>query len=96
VTVFDPINQSTVKFVDLTASKIEDLQANLIMPEPCPFLSQHLPICSIVRPTATHGAAMAAVKTLTANGLFIGQTQEFMTLLMDLASDADQAPREVI
>ena len=92
VTVFDPINGSTVTFVDLTASTDEHLQANLIMPEPCPFLSQdHLPICSIVRPTATQGAAMAAVKTLTANGLFIGQTQEFFQLLQDLASDADAA-----
>jgi len=91
VTVFDPINGSTVTFVDLTASKDEHLQANLIMPEPCPFLSQDLPICSIVRPTATQGAAMAAVNTLTANGLFIGQTQEFFQLLQDLASDADAA-----
>jgi len=91
LTVFDPINGSTVTFVDLTASTDEHLQANLIMPEPCPFLSQSLPICSIVRPTATQGAAMAAVKTLTANGLFIGQTQEFFQLLQDLASDADAA-----
>jgi len=91
VTVFDPINGSTVTFVDLTASTDEHLQANLIMPEPCPFLSQDLPICSIVRPTATQGAAMAAVNTLTANGLFIGQTQEFFQLLQDLASDADAA-----
>ena len=94
VTVFDPINNSSVTFVDLTASTDEHLQANLIMPEPCPFLSHWLPICSIVRPTATRGAAMAAVQTLTANGLFIGQTQEFFALLPDLATDADQARRE--
>ena len=61
VTVFDPINQSTVTFKDLTARTDEHLQANLIMPEPCPFLSKHLPLCSIVRPTATKGAAMGAV-----------------------------------
>ena len=91
VTVFDPINGSTVTFVDLTASTDEHLQANLIMPEPCPFLSQSLPICSIVRPTETEGAAMGAANTLTANGLFIGQTQEFFQLLQDLASDADAA-----
>jgi len=91
LTVFDPINGSTVTFVDLTASTDEHLQANLIMPEPCPFLSQSLPICSIVRPTETEGAAMGAANTLTANGLFIGQTQEFFQLLQDLASDADAA-----
>jgi hypothetical protein len=94
VTVFDPINNSTVTFNDLTASTDEHLQANLIMPEPCPFLSQQLPICSIVRPTATQGAAMAAANVLVANGLFIGQTQEFFALLADLATDADQAHRE--
>jgi hypothetical protein len=91
VSVFDSINMSTVTFTDLTANTDEHLQANLIMPEPCPFLSTQLPLCSIVRPTATAGAAMAAVNTLTANGLFIGQTQEFMQLLQDLASDADAA-----
>ena len=93
VSVFDPINMSTVTFVDLTASTDEHLQANLIMPEPCPFLSPRLPVCSIVRPTATAGAAMGAVKVLTANGLFIGQTAEFAQLLLDLASDADAAMR---
>ncbi|HEX6565077.1 MAG TPA: twin-arginine translocation signal domain-containing protein [Chthoniobacterales bacterium] len=90
VTAFNP---SFVQFVDLTASNDEHLQANLIMPEPCPFLHKSLPLCSIVRPTATRGAAMAAVNTLTANGLFIGQTREFSQLLHDLASDADAAKR---
>ena len=36
---------------------------------------------------------MAAVQALTADGLFIGQTQEFMELLQDLAADADAARR---
>jgi hypothetical protein len=95
LTVFDKVNMSTVTFNDLTASTKENLQANLIMPEPCPFLNRKMfPICSIIRPTETEGAAMGALKALTGNGLFIGQTQEFMTLLMDLATDADQARRE--
>jgi hypothetical protein len=95
LTVVDPINNnSTVTFVDLTASTDELLQANLIMPEPCPFLDRNFPICSIVRPTETKGAAMGAVNALTADGLFIGQTLEFAQLLKDLASDADAAGRE--
>jgi hypothetical protein len=95
VSVMDPINNSTVTFVDLTLdSTPATLRNNLIMPEPCPFLNQKFPICSIVRPTATKGAAMAAVNALTADGLFIGQTQEFEQLLKDLASDADAARRE--
>ena len=91
-TVTDPINNSTVTFTDLTVPS-ETLQANLIMPEPCPFLSTSLPICSIVRPTETKGFATGVVQGLTATGLFMGQTPEFMELLADLATDADQAQR---
>jgi len=61
------------------------------MPEPCPFLNRSFPICSIVRPTETKGAAMGAAKALTDDGLFIGQSPEFFQLLTDLARDADQA-----
>jgi hypothetical protein len=35
----------------------QTFQINLIMPEPCPFLSRKLPRCSIIRPTETKGAA---------------------------------------
>ena len=91
LTVSDPINNSTVRFVDLTASTDETLEANLIMPEPCPFLSSSFPICSIIRPTQTSGAAMGAVKALTLDGLFMGQTHEFFQLLQDLAAAADAA-----
>ncbi len=94
LTVIDPVNKSTVTFNDLTADTTETLQANLIMPEPCPFLSRKFPICSIIRPTNTRGAAMGAVKALTADGLFIGQTHAFTELLADLAADADRAKRE--
>jgi hypothetical protein len=71
----------------------EDFQTNLIMPEPCRFLSRKLPVCSIIRPTETKGAAMAAVKFLTDMGLFIGQSPQFFAFLRDLAEDADEATR---
>ena len=48
----------------------ELLQANLIMPEPCPFLDRNFPICSIVRPTETKGAAMGALNALTRGRTF--------------------------
>jgi len=70
------------------------LQANLIMPEPCPFLSRTFPNCSIIRPTATRGAAMGAVKGLKDDGLFIGQSPAFFNLLNRLAEEADEAERE--
>jgi Ferritin-like domain len=72
----------------------QDFQTNLIMPEPTVFLSRKLPACSIIRPTATKGAAMGALKALTADGLFIGQSQAFFDYLRDLAEDADEAHRE--
>ncbi len=72
----------------------QDFQTNLIMPEPVPFLHRKFPPCSIIRPTKTKGAAMGAVKALTADGLFIGQPPQFFELLRDLAEDADEARRE--
>jgi hypothetical protein len=70
----------------------EDFQTNLIMPEPTIFLNRKFPVCSIIRPTETRGAAMGAVKALTADGLFIGQSQAFFSALRDLAAAADAAP----
>jgi hypothetical protein len=70
-------------------------QTNLIMPEPCPFISTSLPACSVVRPTNTTGAATGALKFLTAMGLFIGQSPAFFTYLTGLATAADAAQREV-
>jgi hypothetical protein len=69
----------------------ELLQTNLIMPEPTIFLDRKFPICSIIRPTETDGAAMGALKALTANGLFIGQSAEFFAVMKDLAQAADAA-----
>src|SRR6266480_81393 len=66
-------------------------QTNLIMPEPTIFLNRKFPICSIIRPTETDGAAMAALNALTADGLFIGQPPAFFALLSQLAQAADAA-----
>ena len=68
-------------------------QPNLIMPEPCPFISTSLPACSVVRPTNTAGVARGALKFLTAMGLFIGQSDAFFTFMTNLAAAADAAQR---
>jgi hypothetical protein len=68
-------------------------QTNLIMPEPTVFLDRKFPICSIIRPTQTVGAAVGAVKGLAASGLFTGQSQEFFTAATALAQAADAATR---
>lgn len=95
--VIDPVTGVSVTFPDLNTPPFggENFQTNLIMPEPTVFLSRQFPPCSIIRPTETKGAAMDAVQSLTGDGLFIGQSPEFMELLQDLASDADKARREM-
>jgi hypothetical protein len=87
----DPTNG--LVFPDLNAPPFggEQFQTNLIMPEPTIFLSRRFPIVSIIRPTETTGAAMAALNALTADGLFIGQTPAFFALLTQLAQAADHA-----
>jgi hypothetical protein len=70
---------------------LEDTKTNLIMPEPTAFLRRKFPACSIIRPTNTKGAAMGAVKALTADGLFIGQPPQFFHVLRELATAADAA-----
>jgi hypothetical protein len=95
LTAVDPVTGVSVTFPDLNSSPFggEDFQTNLIMPEPCPFLSRKLPPCSIIRPTETKGIAKGVVNFLTAMGLFIGQPPAFFELLDDLAEDADGARR---
>ena len=90
----DPTNG--LVFPDLNSPPFggEDFQTNLIMPEPTVFLNRKFPVCSIIRPTETVGAAMGAVNFLTATGLFRGQSPAFFSLLHNLAEEADQAQDE--
>ena len=95
LTAVDPVTGVSVTFPNLNAPPFggEEFQTNLIMPEPCPFISRKLPPCSVIRPTETKGIAMGVVKFLTAMGLFIGQSPAFFALMQDLAEDADAAHR---
>ncbi|HEX6804374.1 MAG TPA: hypothetical protein VF133_11900 [Terriglobales bacterium] len=88
----DPVTGVSVTFPDLGSAE-EDLKSNLIMPEPCPFISRKLPRCSVIRPTETKGIAMGVVNFLTAMGLFAGQSQEFLSFMINLAQAADAAQR---
>jgi hypothetical protein len=90
----DPTNGLT--FPDLNSPPFggETFQTNLIMPEPCHFLSPSLPLCSVIRPTNTNGAATGALKFLTAMGLFFGQSQGFFDYMAGLAAAADAATRQ--
>jgi hypothetical protein len=95
LTAVDPVTGVSVIFPDLNSPPFagEEFQTNLIMPEPCPFLSRSLPGCSIIRPTKTDGVAMGALKFLTDMGLFIGQSSAFFAYMSQLAHDADAAVR---
>jgi len=52
-------------------------------------------LATLIRPTNTTGAATGALKFLTAMGLFIGQSQDFFSYLMELAAAADAAQRGI-
>lgn len=89
----DPTNGLVFPDLNSPPFDTEEFQTNLIMPEPCPFLSRELPACSVIRPTETKGVAKSVVNFLTAMGLFLGQSPDFFELLGDLANEADQAKR---
>jgi hypothetical protein len=91
--LIDPTNG--LVFPNLNVSGGEDTQTNLIMPEPTIFLSRKFPAVSIIRPTEIGGSggAIATVKAWTADGLFIGQSQEFFAVLRGLAAQADEVRR---
>ena len=69
------------------------LQPSLIFPVPFEFKG-NLPRVSMIRPlTDKFGGAVATIKSFTADGLFIGQSQEFLNLLNTMAVAADAAVR---
>jgi hypothetical protein len=68
-------------------------QPSLIFPVPFEFKGS-LPHVSMIRPlTDKFGGAVATIKSFTADGLFIGQSQEFLNLLNTMAVAADAAVR---
>ncbi len=70
------------------------VQPSLIFPVPCEFISPNLPHVAIIRPlTDKFGGAVATIKSFTADGLFIGQSQQFLKTLQTMAAEADAAVR---
>src|SRR5580692_11155959 len=80
--VADPVNPNPL------------LQTNLIFPVPCEFISSKLPKCAVIRPTSPGQIdAIGAINGFIADGLFIGQPQSFIELLLTFAAEADAAQR---
>jgi hypothetical protein len=70
------------------------IQPSLIFPVPAEFISPNLPKVSVIRPlTDRFGGALATVKSFTADGLFVGQSPEFLEKLTVMAIEADAATR---
>jgi hypothetical protein len=90
--VTDP--ETGLTFPDLNARNSELDQTNLILPEPCEFISKSLPPCSVIRPTLTqNGGAVATIKAFTDDLLFFGQVPAFFSLVNRLAVEADSVRR---
>jgi Ferritin-like domain len=90
--VTDP--ETGLTFPDLNARNSELDQTNLILPEPCEFISKSLPKCSVIRPTLTqNGGAVATIKAFTEDLLFLNQIPAFFVLVNRLAVEADSVRR---
>src|SRR5580700_1005373 len=73
------------------------VQPSLIFPVPCEFISPNLPHVAIIRPlTDKFAGAVAAVASLTADGLFTGQSRQFLSILNVMAAEADAAVRLIL
>jgi hypothetical protein len=69
------------------------IQPSLIFPVPTEF-KRNLPPVSIIRPlTDKFGGAVATIKSFTADGLFIGQSRQFLKTVQAMAAEADAAVR---
>jgi len=90
----DPTNGLTFPDLNSPPFDTEEFQTNLIMPEPTIFLSRKFPVCSIIRPTETEGAATGALQFLTNDGLFRGQSDAFFRFMARLARQADAARKD--
>ena len=97
----DPTNPKAT-FPDLNqplAGQDQELrQTNLILAEPCDFISESLPECSVIRPTSVEqGGAVATINAFKADGLFgTGNlfNEALFDALIELAEQADGARRK--
>jgi hypothetical protein len=88
----DPTNG--LMFPNFIAENQPLLQPNLIFPVPATFISPDLPLCAVIRPiTTANFTAVGVVNFLVGEGLFIGQSPDFLAYSMKLATAADRARR---
>jgi len=84
---------SGLTFPNFFSSGRPKIQPSLIFPVPFQFKG-NLPHVSMIRPlTDKVGGAVATIQSFTADGLFIGQSPQFLNLLNTMAVAADAAVR---
>jgi hypothetical protein len=93
-----PVSDAGLTFQDffnnppLTPASL--VQPSLIFPVPCEFINPKLPHVSVIRPlTDKFAGAVATIASFTADGLFLGQSKQFLNLLQAMALEADAAQR---
>lgn len=85
------LNRPGLSFPDL---RDNPALSQRVMPEPCDFLQEGLPECSVIRPgTTAKGGAVATATGLVQQGLFTGQSTAFLNAVVALATAADNATR---
>lgn len=92
-----PVTDKGLTFPDFNEKPGGPLfQTNLIFPVPAEFISPRLPRCAAIRPlTDKFGGARATIEFFNGEGLFVGQSKEFLNTLRELADDADSAQRRL-
>jgi len=84
---------SGLTFPNFFSSGRPKIQPSLIFPVPFQFKG-NLPHVSMIRPlTDKVGGAVATIQSFTADGLFIGQSPQFLNLVNTMAVAADAAVR---
>src|SRR5271168_1032173 len=91
-----PVTDTGLTFPNFFASSLGALvQPSLIFPVPCEFISPNLPHCSVIRSlTDKFGGGVATIASFTADGLFFGQSKEFLNVVNQIAAEADAAVRQ--
>jgi hypothetical protein len=90
-----PVTDNGLTFPNFFANPgTPEFQPNLIFPIPAEFINPNLPKCATIRPiTDQFAGPAAAVASLTASGLFTGQSNGFLATLQILAEQAEAARR---
>ena len=84
---------SDLKFPNFFSPLNPRIQPSLIFPVPVEF-RPNLPHVSIIRPLSDRfGGAVATIESFTADGLFIGQSPQFLNILQAMAVEADSTVR---